>query len=144
MANRRGFALIIVILLMALGSALMIGAMNGSLAESETARIGTVQRRALVGAESAAWTIFGDLDAPALRHAPLGSVSATSRTVGDMTLIITADKVDTSIVWIVATATIRRSGIAARHRVGISALIPHDTADLMLRPVPERAWAELF
>lgn len=144
MVNRRGFALIIVMLLMALGSAIMVGAMNGSLAESETARIGTMQRRALVGAESEAWTTFGHLGAPALRDAPLGSVSATSRIVGEMTLIARVEKVDTSIVWIVATATIRRSAMVARHRVGMSALIPDDTADLRLHAVPERAWAELF
>ncbi len=142
--NRRGFALLIVMVLMAVGSALMVAAMNGSLAEDETARIGTMQRRALVGAESELWTTLTTLGAPALRVAPLGSSSSTSRSLGDMTLTVAVEKVDTSNVWIVATATIRRSGIIARHRVGMSLLIPHDTADLALHPVPQRAWAELF
>ncbi|HEY5088047.1 MAG TPA: hypothetical protein VII66_11880 [Gemmatimonadaceae bacterium] len=144
MANRRGFALIVVLLLMAVGSALMMGTMNDSVAEAETARIGTVRRRALVGAESQALTTLAALAPPALRRASLGTVTATTRVTGDMTLIATVEKVDTCVVWIVATATIRRPGIIARHRVGISALIPHDTTDLLLHPVPERGWAELF
>lgn len=122
----------------------MLSAMNGSLAEGETARIGTMKRRVLVGAEAEAWTAASGLGAATLRSSPLGQVSATSRTVGDMTLIVTVEKVDTSNVWIVASAAIRRPGIVARHRVGISLLIPRDTVDLVLRPVPERAWAELF
>src|SRR6185437_8888901 len=53
--DRRGFALVIVLLLMILGSALMFGAINGSLTETETARAGTIQRQVLVSAESEAW-----------------------------------------------------------------------------------------
>jgi len=143
-ANRRGFALIIVMLLMAVGTALMVAAMDGSLAEAETASTETLQRRALVGAESEAWATFRSLDAAVLRHAPNGPVSVTSRIVGDMKLIATVDKVDTSVVWVVATAAIQRPAIVARHRIGLSVLIPDDAADLTLRLVPDRAWAELF
>lgn len=144
MTNRRGFALLIVMVLMAVGSAMMVAAMTESLAEDETARIGTMRRRALVGAESEAWTTLNGLGAPALRDAPLGQVSTGSRTVSDLVLTVTVEKVNTSDVWIVATATVRRAGNVARHRVGISAVIPGDTADLRLHPIPERAWAELF
>lgn len=142
--NRSGFALIIVLLLMTVGTALMFVAMNGSLTGAETAGTETLQRRALVGAESEAWAIFRGLNAAVLRRAPIGPVATTTRTVGDMTLIATVDKVDTSIVWIVATAAIQRPAIVARHRIGLSALVPVDTADLTLHLVPDRAWAELF
>ncbi|MFI5239646.1 MAG: pilus assembly PilX N-terminal domain-containing protein [Gemmatimonadales bacterium] len=142
--NRRGFALVTVLLLMAVGTALMVAAMNGSLSDAATARGGTLQRRALVGAESEAWATFRSLNVAVLRAAPVGRISVASRTVDDMTVIATVDKTDNSNVWIVATATIRWSATVARHRVGLSALIPGDTADLALRLVPERAWAELF
>jgi Tfp pilus assembly protein PilX len=142
--NRHGFALLIVMVLMAVGSALMVAVINDSIAEDQTARMGTMQRRALVAAESGVWTALGNLVAPAMRAAPLGLVATTTLRTGDMTLIVTVEKVDTSNVWVVASATIQRSGIVARHRVGLSALIPRDTTDLALRPVPERAWAELF
>ncbi|HEY8310401.1 MAG TPA: hypothetical protein VIG47_07590, partial [Gemmatimonadaceae bacterium] len=79
-----------------------------------------------------------------LRPAPLGRVSSTSRRSGDLSLITTVDKVDTSNVWIVVSATIQQSGTVARHRLGISVQIPQDPTDPMLHPVPERAWAELF
>ena len=144
MRNRRGFALITVMLLMAVGTALIVGAMNSSLAESEVSRAGTLHRRALVGAESELWATVSGLASATLRGRPLGVISATSRTVGDMTLIVTVDKVDTSVVWTVATATIRRSGMVARHRLGMTSLIPRDSTDPLLHPVSERAWVELF
>ena len=142
--DRRGFALVIVLLLMILGSALMFGAINGSLTETETARAGTIQRQVLVGAESEAWNALAAADVRALRYLPLGPVGATSRSDGNIVLNATVEKVDTSIVWIVATATIHGASLAARHRIGITALIPHDTTDFALHPVPERAWVELF
>lgn len=142
--DRRGFALVIVLLMMLLGSALMFGAMSGSLTETETATVGTMQRQVLVGAESEAWNTLTGIDVPTLRHLPLGPVGATSRTDGNIVLNAMVEKVDTSIVWIVATATIHGGNLVARHRIGITALIPHDTTDLSLHPVPERAWVELF
>jgi hypothetical protein len=145
MGNQRGFALLIVMVLMAVGSALMVATINGSLAEGETAHIGTLQRRALVGAESAMWETVTDLAAPILRVAPLGPVSVSDQDVDDMHLTVTVDRVDTSNVWVVAIATIRGpSGMVARHRVGMSVIIPRDTSDLLLHPVEERSWAELF
>jgi hypothetical protein len=119
--------------------------MNDALAEAATTRGATMRRRALVAAETGAWTALGVTGAAPLRNAPLGPVSSSSQTVGDMTLTATVDKVDTTVVWIVSTATVRRAGrVVARHRVGISALIPLDTADALLHRLPERAWAELF
>jgi hypothetical protein len=145
MTDRRGFALIIVLLLMAVGTALMFSAMDGSLAESETARSGTLRRRVLVAAESELWTTLRAVSVPALRLAPLGPVTGTTAVADDITLIAMVEKVDTTVVWIVATATIRRAGVVvARHRVGMSALIPRDASDSTLHLVPERAWAELF
>lgn len=142
--GRRGFALVIVVLLMAVGSALMIVALNGSSANTASAETATLQRRALVAAETEAWTTLHGLRSSALRGAPVGRFSETNRAVGDLTLIATVDKVDNSNVWIVAVATIRWSAAVARHRVGLSAFIPGDSADLLLHLVPERGWAELF
>ena len=93
---------------------------------------------------SALFATFRGLSAGTLRAAPIGRISVASRTLGDLTLIATVDKVDNSNVWIVATATIQWSAAVARHRVGLSVIIPGNTADLVLRLVPERAWAELF
>jgi hypothetical protein len=142
--DRRGFALVIVLLMMILGSALMFGAMNDSLVETETARAGAMRRQALVGAETAAWDALAHVDLPTLRHLPLGPAGSTSRVDGNLMLNATVEKVDTSVVWIVATATIHGGSLVARHRIGITALIPRDTTDLSLHPVPERAWVELF
>lgn len=142
--NRPGFALLAVLVLMAVGTALIVGAIDSSLAEGEIARSATMQRRALVSAETGLWSTVSSLGADAMRIRPLGPVGVTSQTLGDMTLIVTVDKVDTSVVWTVATATIRRSGMVARHRLGMTSLIPGDPTDPSLHPVPERAWVELF
>lgn len=122
----------------------MIVALTGSLATTVSAEAETLQRRALVAAETEAWTTLHGLRSSALRSASVGRFTETNRTLGDLTLIATVDKVDNSNVWIVAIATIRWSTAVARHRVGLSAFIPGDTADPLLRPVPERGWAELF
>jgi len=142
--DRRGFALVVVLLMMILGSALMFGAIDGSLLETETATVGTIQRQVLVSAESEAWNTLANVNVPALRHLSLGPAAATSRVDGNMMLNAAVEKVDTSIVWIVATATYHGGSLVARHRIGITALIPRDTTDLSLHPVPERAWVELF
>ena len=142
--SRRGFALLTVMLLMAIATALVTAAMNSSLAESDVSQAGTLQRRVFVGAEAELWYTVTHLSPGVLRLRPLGTVSATSRTVGDMTLIVTVDKVDTSVVWTVATAIVRRSGTVARHRLGMTSLIPSDSTDLAIHPVSERSWVELF
>lgn len=145
MRNRSGFALVVVLVLMAVGSALTIATISSSFAEDETARLGTLQRRALVAAESALWRTAGSLSVPAMRLAPPGPTTVSDLTSGDTRLTVTADKVDTSNVWLVVVATIRgSSGTIARHRLGMSLQIPRDTTALRLYPVPERAWAELF
>ena len=144
MKNRNGFALLTVLVLMAIGTALIFGAMNGALSEDELASAGTARRRALVAAETELWSAAASQSVSLLRPAPLGRVSSTTRRSGDMSLITTVDKVDTSNVWIVVSATIEQSVTVARHRLGISVQIPQDSTDLALHPVPERAWAELF
>ena len=145
MRNRPGFALVVVLVLMAVGSALTIATISSSLAEDETARLGTLQRRALVAAESALWRSAGILSASAMRLAPPGPTTVSDLAAGDTRLTVTADKVDTSNVWLVVVATIHgSSGTIARHRLGMSLQIPRDTTVLRLYPVPERAWAELF
>lgn len=129
---------------MAIGIALIFAAMNDSLFDAEAAGADTLRRRVLVGAESAAWNALSSSNAAVLRAAAAGRVSVATATDGEMTLITTVDKTDNSNVWIVATATIQRSATVARHRIGLSALIPSDTTDLTLHLIPERAWAELF
>ena len=144
MSNRPGFALVTVMLLMAAGSALMLVTVNASIAESETARTSTLRRRALASSESGAWIMLAALNAAMLRGAPIGTRIVSATTDGNTSVTTTVEKVDTTIVWIVSTATIRQGSTVGRHRVGLSAVIPRDTMDLTLHPMPERAWAELF
>lgn len=142
--GRRGFALVTVLLLMVVGSALAFGAMTFALSDSGIASADTMHRRVQVAAEAELWTTVSSLTASDLRLRPLGPVRAVDRTIGDVALIVTVDRVDTYVVWTVATATIHRTGVVARHRVGMTLLIPHDSSDPTLHPVPGRAWAELF
>jgi hypothetical protein len=129
---------------MAVGVALTFAAAGNALVDAQASETDTAQRRALVAAEAAAWTLLGSSNVAALRAAPAGRVNSSITRDRDLTLITTVDKTDNSNVWIVATAMIQRSAVVARHRIGLSAVIPNDSTDLALHLVPERAWAELF
>lgn len=141
---KRGFSLVTVMLLMVVGTALAFGAMTFALSDSGIASTDTMHRRVQVAAETELWTTVSSLTASDLRLRPRGPVRAVDHTIGDVALIVTVDRVDTYVVWTVATATVRRTGMVARHRVGMTLLIPHDSSDPTLHPVPGRAWAELF
>lgn len=143
-SSRSGFVLLIVMIAMVLASALMIGALYRAATEADVARTGTMRRRALSLAESAAWSAMLGASAPTIRAAPTGLINSSSTTVGDATTSVTVEKVDTSNVWIVAVATVRQRATWARHRVGVSAFIPSDTSVVVIRPIPDRAWVELF
>lgn len=143
--HRPGFALLLVVLLLGASAALLLSAIESNLAEGNTVLLDDMRRRTIMATESEVWKTFSSQSIEALRAAPLGTVMVTRRVEGDITLISMTDKVDTTDVWIVATATIRApTGVLARHRIGLSAIIPRDSADSALHPVSQRAWAELF
>ncbi|MDQ2891117.1 MAG: hypothetical protein M3R65_11295 [Gemmatimonadota bacterium] len=142
--ERRGVALLFVVIFVGVAAATVLAATDASLSERETTRLNAMRRRTLVASESEAWTSLITADVRSIRAAPVGSVVLGRRNAGDVALITTIDKVDTSYAWIVATATIRSGGSIARHRIGITVLIPRDSLDAVLHPVPQRAWAELF
>ncbi|HEY8311266.1 MAG TPA: PilX N-terminal domain-containing pilus assembly protein, partial [Gemmatimonadaceae bacterium] len=84
MKNQSGFALLIVLVLMAVGTALIFSAMNGALLEDQLARAGTARRQALVAAETEVWTAAGSQSVSVMRAASIGPVSSTSRRAGDL------------------------------------------------------------
>lgn len=142
--TRSGVALLLVIALMGVAAALVIAATDTVESESRTAMGEADRHLATVAAETEIWTTLHGLDARAVRTFPIGTRSANTRTTAALTLITSVDRVDTSTVWIVATATLRNRANFARHGIGMTVLIPHDPADSVLRPAPDRAWVELF
>ncbi len=143
--RREGFALLLVVVLLGLACALALSALDSNIAEANAVHLDHMRRRTTMAAESEVWNTILSQNADDIRRAPLGTASVTRRMEGDITLISTIDKVDTTNVWIVATAAIlTSSSVMARHRVGLSARIPRDSADSVLHVLPERAWVELF
>ena len=142
--SRRGVALLIVIFLMAVSASLMLSATDAALSDVSAVTSVTDRDRTTAAAELELWQTLATLDARVMRSAPRGRISAMRRTEGALTLTRSVEKTDTTNVWIVATATMRSGSRFAKHRVGMSVLIPDDPADSVLVPIPDRAWVELF
>ena len=142
--SRRGVALLIVIFLMAVSAALMLSATDAALSDVSAVTSVTDRDRTIVAAEAELWRTLATLDARVLRSAPRGRISALRSTEGALTLTRSVEKADTTNVWIVATATISSGSRLAKHRLGMSVLLPNDPADSVLVPIRDRAWVELF
>ena len=141
---RRGVALLVVVFLMAVSAALTLAANDQVLSDLAAVITVTERDRTIVAAEAELWRTLRGLDARLMRNAPVGRVLASRSMTGDIALTSSVEKADTTNVWIVATATIRTGGNLARHRIGMSVRIPTDSADSMLVPLRDRAWADLF
>ena len=137
-------ALLIVLFVMALAAALMLATNDRVMSDLGAVSRITDRDRTIVAAEAEVWRTLAALDARVVRTAPVGRVLSQRTVVGDMVLTRTVEKTDTTNVWIVGTATVRTGAALARHRVGMSLVLPSDLADSVLVPIPHRAWTDLF
>lgn len=139
-----GFALVIAIAAILLGSALMMSAFGRVRAHGTVARAGTMRRLAATVAETAAWTVMTNTNVSTLREDPIGTVRRTASVTRNGTVTVTLARTGTTLVWIVADASILRGAQRARYRVGVTVTFPRDTTLTTLVPIPGRAWVELF
>lgn len=142
--ERQGFALIMALAAILLASALMVAVNYRVQADSALARSGTLRRLVIVAAETATWTAIDAADVAMLRADPIGTTRRSVATDGLDSTLVTVTKTDTSTVWIVANASILRGSQRARHSVGVSVVIPRDTARTALVPLAGKAWVESF
>lgn len=142
--RRSGFALLIALAAILIGSALMLAALFRVQSDSALARSGTLRRIATVAAETAIWATVDHADARSLRAMPVGTVTRSVIIDGEITIAVTLTRTDTAFVWIVADASILRGAQRARHRVGITGALTRDTTRVELLPLAGRAWVDAF
>ncbi len=142
--RRPGFALLIALAAILIGSALMITTLFRVQSDSALARSGTLRRIVDVAAERAIWTTVDNTDPRMLRALPIGTVIRSAATDGDATIAVTLTRTDTMFVWIVVDASILRGAQRARHRAGISVALARDTTRVRLLPLAARAWVDAF
>lgn len=141
---RHGFALLIALLALALSTALLLAVTLRVDEDARVARGETLREHATGAAEQALWNAMTSTDPRSLRDEPVGTVTTSTSTMEGVTTTVTVTKVDTPLVWIVAGVTVRRGREMARRRVGVTAIVPRDTLYSPLRPIPGRAWVDLF
>lgn len=142
--RRPGFALLIALAAILIGSALMMATFFRVQSDSALARSGTLRRIVDVAAERAIWTTVDNTDPRMLRALPIGTVIRSAATDGDATIAVTLTRTDTMFVWIVVDASILRGAQRARHRAGISVALARDTTRVRLLPLAARAWVDAF
>lgn len=143
MRKRKGFALLLALLVLVLGAALMMAALFASQAAAAAATSDALRRIAENAAESAV-VRAGETDASILRAQPIGIPLVTRSRDGETATTVCVDRVDTSLVWVAAVASVTRGTASAQHRIGMSFRVPLDSAARQLVPVSRRAWVELF
>lgn len=141
---RRGFALVIALLAVAISSALMLAALYYSASYVRTAQLESLRRDAFTQCESSLWTTLSNTSADVVRSMQIGTTITSAYQHDGVNTEVKLTRADTSFVWIVAVSSTPNARDVARHRLGLSAAISRDRSDQSLRPVPDRAWSELF
>ncbi len=142
--GRNGFALLIALAAILIASALMLAAQYSVQSDITLSRAGTVRRLAAVASETAAWNAVDNITAAIVRGDSIGSVRKSIVVNGSDTTTVVLIKTDTTFAWLVADASILRGSQRARHRVGVTLVIPRDTMRMTLVPIAGRAWVEAF
>ncbi len=142
--GRNGFALLIALAAILIASALMLAAQYSVQSDITLSRAGTLRRLATVASETAAWTAVENITAAILRADSIGTVRRSLVVNGFDTTTVVLIKTDTTFAWLVADASILRGSQRARHRVGVTLVIPRDTMRMTLVTIAGRAWVEAF
>lgn len=144
-SSRDGFVLVAALLAIVLIAALAAGAMFAATEDTRAGATGVARDLALIAAESAiAITIR---DRAAELPAVIGSAGTTSSRVdvsgAPVNVYIT--RLDSAIYWIVADVIANPDRSGARRRIGVVVMsVPAPDGSIIINPISERWWAELF
>lgn len=143
-SDRVGFAVVAALLALVLIAALVSGVF---VATNEEARIGAAsadRQRALSAAESSIEVTIAGLPASGIDPA-VGETGTTAMESGGIQVRVYVTRLDSSLFWIVAEASVgaRRSGVARRIGAVVGAQkSPGDS--IRIDRIEERWWSELF
>jgi Tfp pilus assembly protein PilX len=144
-SSRDGFVLVAALLAIVLIAALSAGAVFAVTEDTRAGATGVARDVALIAAESAiAITIR---DRAAALPAVIGIAGTTSSRVdvpgAPVNVYIT--RLDSAIYWIVADVVANPDRSGARRRIGVLVMsVPAPGGSIIIDPISERWWAELF
>ena len=142
--DRRGFALLVALFAITLITALILATGLRTEQSATVANTEAVAYRALAAAEFALWQTVTTTDIQALEAEPIGATITSTTTTPTGTTRMWITRTDTTIVWLTVVTDIKHGVAAAHHRLGLSATIARASFGLTLRPIPGRAWVDLF
>jgi len=139
----RGFALLFTLVAIVIVSALVVATMFRVTENNYLAQLTTLRLHVMAESERRLWTAMDDPELFELPFAPIGTTKRSTSTEDGVTTIITVTKVDSTLLWLVATTTAQRGRLSAAHRTAVSAQL---AASLLhpATPLQGVAWVDLY
>ncbi len=144
-ALRQGFALVAALLAIVLIGALVSGAMFATTEETRVGTTGVAREVALMSAESAIASLVSSatLNLPTTIGVP-GTLSQRSDISGHP-VITYVTRLDSTIYWLVAQAVADPVHSGAQRRIGVLVTTRRrPDGSIVISPISERSWSELF
>jgi type II secretory pathway pseudopilin PulG len=143
--NRRGFILAAALLVMVLVAALIAGVFFATMEETHIADTASSREAALIAAESAIETAIGSWADRNTQQIGVAGQELSTISVSAMSVALIITRLDSALYSIVAQAGSASSKIGAMRRIGVIVgvrnAIDHS---ILVDPIPERWWSELF
>lgn len=143
MRPRRGVALLIALLALLLIGALVSATLFRVQSDVRTARDGMARRRAEAGAERMIRITLAATSSATMRALPIGAATTFTDLTNGVSTIVTAVRTDSTLAWVVATATAPSVRGSARAQFGVSASIA-PVGSASLRILPGDAWTQVY
>ena len=141
--QRRGVALLIALLALLLIGALVSATLLRVQSDARLARDAMARKRAEAGAERMIRITLATTSSAIMRARPIGARTTSTDLTDGVTTIVNVVRTDSTLAWIVATASAPSVRGSARAQLGASATIaPVGSASLQL--LPGDAWAQVY
>ena len=141
--QRRGVALLIALFALLLIGALVSSTLLRVQSDARLARDAMARRRAEAGAERMIRITLATTSSATMRARPIGARTTSTDLTGGVTTIVNVVRTDSTLAWIVATASAPSVRGTTHAQLGASASIaPVGSASLQL--LPGDAWAQVY
>lgn len=138
-----GFALLFTLVAIVLVSALVSATMFRITENNYLAQLTTLKLHTMAESERRLWTTLADPALTPMASAPIGTVKTLTWLTGETTTLVTVTKVDSTMLWLVATANTQRGRLLTLHRTGVSARL-HPVGGRLAQPISGPAWVDLY
>lgn len=141
--ERRGVALLLALVALALIGALLTGTLFRVQSDIRLAREGLARRSADVAAERVLRLAVAATPSPVVRALPIGAAFTTTDLTEGVTTTFTLVRVDSTLAWVTAGASVISVRGTARAKLGATVIIPPAGA-APLQLLPGDTWAPVY